>query len=353
MNTKRVSQDHAIEETTAGAGGPASVEPPGFHPPPARVVLVGGALIVVMALFLCGFSGAFGNPEPRQIPVAAVAPTALVRRLEANSALDVRASGRRSQARTLVEDRSVDGALIWDDPAHLQLDIASGGGRPVAVALGGIANALAQNSGAHLSVFDLAPLAQADSSGAVEFFAIVFITIAASVGAGLLGRLLGPVSGLNQAAWRVLMLTCYTALLSAVFAVVVDAGFGALVGHPGPLFLVFWGYTTAVCLAVTGIAARLGTAATLAVVLVMVILGNTSAGGPVPRPLLNGFFSSLTPVFPQGAGLTMVRGVQYFGGYGLTGAAPTLTVWGGAGLLLLTATALRRFRAASPAIPSR
>jgi hypothetical protein len=43
----------------------------------------------------------------------------------------------------------------------------------------------------------------------------------------------------------------------------------------------------------------------------------------------------------------MVRGVQYFGGYGLGAAAPTLAVWGGVGLLLLSAAALRRQSAAA------
>jgi hypothetical protein len=124
---------------------------------------------------------------------------------------------------------------------------------------------------------------------------------------------------------------------------IVDAGYGAVTGNSGPLFLIFWAYSTAVCLAITGVAARVGTAVSLFVILVMVALGDTSAGGPRPRPLLNGFFSALTPVFPQGAGVTMARGVQYFGGNGLGDAAPTLAVWGGIGLLLLAGAALRHY----------
>jgi hypothetical protein len=168
----------------------------------------------------------------------------------------------------------------------------------------------------------------------------------------VLGRVLGAVRGLRDAARHLLVLACYTALLSAVFVLIADAGVAALPGRPGPLFLILWAYATTVCLALTGVAARLGAAASLLVIAATIILGNTSAGGPVPRPLLNSFFATLTPFFPQGAGLTMVRGVIYFNGHGLGPAAPTLAVWGGMGLLLLAAAGLWHGRAATARPPS-
>ena len=156
-------------------------------------------------------------------------------------------------------------------------------------------------------------------------------------------------SRFGSAAWssavhaggRAGFLALYTALLAAVFATVADVGLGALTGDPGYLFLIFWAYATAVCFAIAGIAARLGMAVALLVIVTIVILGNTSAGGPVGRPLLNSFYAALTPIFPQGAGLTMVRGTAYFGGHGIATAAPTLAVWGGIGPVLLAAAAVR------------
>jgi hypothetical protein len=341
MTLERPTHEHAVARATVA--GPVSDKASRS----VKALLAGGALIVVIGLFLSAYSGAFANPQPRHIPVAVVAPSAFVGRLETSATLKVRPTESLSQARMLVRDRYVYGALALVKPGRMQVDIASGAGRPVAVVLTSVAVALADRSGTQLKVLDLAPLSPHDPSGTVEFYSIVFLTIAAGVGAGVLGRSLGPVRGVNRAARRVLTLALYTATVSAVFVLIVDAGFAALAGNPGFLFLILWAYSTAVCLAITGIAARVGTSASLFVILVMVALGNTSAGGPVPRPLLNGFFSRLTPIFPQGAGITMVRGVQYFGGYGLRNAAPTLAVWGGVGLLLLSAAALRRQSAAA------
>ena len=75
-------------------------------------------------------------------------------------------------------------------------------------------------------------------------------------------------------------------------------------------------------------------------ILVLICLGNPSSGGPVPRPLLNGFYSGLNPVMPQGAALSALRGVQYFGGSGIGAGLVSLAIWAAAGLILLGAAAL-------------
>jgi hypothetical protein len=77
---------------------------------------------------------------------------------------------------------------------------------------------------------------------------------------------------------------------------------------------------------------------------VFILLGNPSSGGPVPRPLLDGFYSALNPVLPQGAALSALRGVQYFDGSGIGPALLCLAIWGAAGLALLGAATLRRPR---------
>ena len=76
-------------------------------------------------------------------------------------------------------------------------------------------------------------------------------------------------------------------------------------------------------------------------VLVLIILGNPSSGGPVPRPLLNGFYAGLNPVMPQGAALSVARGVQYFGARGIDLRLLCLLIWVLAGLALLGAAVFR------------
>jgi hypothetical protein len=95
-----------------------------------------------------------------------------------------------------------------------------------------------------------------------------------------------------------------------------------------------------VCLAVTGLSALAGLAS-IVLVLVLIILGSPSSGGPVPRPLLNGFYSGLNPVMPQGAALSALRGVQYFGDSGIGLGLLCLLIWALAGLALLGATVFR------------
>jgi hypothetical protein len=94
-----------------------------------------------------------------------------------------------------------------------------------------------------------------------------------------------------------------------------------------------------VCLAVPGTASRVGVAASLRLILVLIAPGNPSSGGPVPRPLLNSFYSGLYPLLPQGAALSALRGVQYFGSQGISRALLCLAIWA-AGLALLAAAAL-------------
>jgi hypothetical protein len=83
--------------------------------------------------------------------------------------------------------------------------------------------------------------------------------------------------------------------------------------------------------------------------LLFTLLGNPSAGGAVGRPLLNPFFSALRPIFPQGEGLSVIRGIQYFGGHGIGAGVLHLTIWGIAGIALLAVAAGRGTRAANTA----
>ncbi len=306
-----------------------------------NAVVVAIGLVVVMALFLAAYSGAFSDPVPHAIPVAVLAPAPLASQLATTPALRVRPADNASQVRELVEARSVYGGLIAFDRRNVELIVASGGGHSVAAALRTVVTAAAQRSGARLTVEDLAPLNGRDPTGAVEFYSIVFLTLASSLGAMVLGRVMGRVRHHVDAWGRAVFLALYAGLLAAVFGALADSGLGALVGHPAFLFLVFWACSVAVCLAISGVSALLGGRLAIVVIVATVMLGNTSSGGPVGRPLLSTLYSSLTPIFPQGAGLTMVRGANYFASHGVASGGTTLAVWGGVGLVLLIGAGLR------------
>jgi hypothetical protein len=156
----------------------------------------------------------------------------------------------------------------------------------------------------------------------------------------VLGGLVGPVRGPRGALARLGIVLAYSVWLSVLVTFFADIVFGDLVGHFGFLFLILWLYAAAVCLAITGLSALLGRGP-IVLILVLITLGNPSSGGPVPRPLLNGFYSALNPVLPQGAALSALRGVQYFGDRGIGLGLLCLLIWAVAGLALLGATVLR------------
>ncbi|EIV96180.1 hypothetical protein [Frankia sp. QA3] len=337
--TPAPAQRHAAAETIAG--GPLQEEGPGSLEPLRNGLIASLALIAVVMILMCSYASAFGKVSPHDISFAVAAPQAVADQLDASPALDVRQVDDLAAARRAVEHRDVYGALAFTNADSATLLVASGGSRSVQTALVQVGQRFAAASGTTLTVTDLAPTSSGNPSGTIEFYAIVFLAIGSALGATVLGRVLGTVRNLRHMGWRVGFLMFFTGLLSLAATVFVDGVYGALAGHPVPLFGVLWGYTTAICLACTGVASRFGTLASIVLTLTLTILGNPSAGGPVGRPLLNDFYAALTPYFPHGGGLSVLRGVQYFDGRGIASGVVCLVVWAGVGLLLLAGAAFR------------
>ena len=63
-------------------------------------------------------------------------------------------------------------------------------------------------------VEDVAPTSAADPQGTVEFYAIIFLSIGATVGASAFGFMMGKVRKPSTLALRTLSLAAYSALLA-------------------------------------------------------------------------------------------------------------------------------------------
>jgi hypothetical protein len=298
-------------------------------------------LVAVITLMFISYTSGFGHPQPRNIPVAVAGPPQLQRTLNASPELAVTPAASPLQARRLVLDRHAYGALVVSGRHAATLYVANGAGHSVEAALKQVAAGLAQQAQIHVTATDLAPTSPNDPNGTVEFYCVVFLAVGGALGASIFARIHGPITSARQLLQRTLTLTVYTALAAAAYLLFVDTVFGALTGHPAWLFLALWGYTLAVTLAASGISALLGTAAGITLTLLFTLLGNPSAGGAVGRPLLNPFFAALTPIFPHGGGLSIIRGIQYFHGRGITAGILCLTIWGAGGAALLAIAARR------------
>jgi hypothetical protein len=305
-----------------------------------------GLTAVIVAVF-CSYSSAFGKPAAHHIPVAVAASPAVLAKLETSPALRVLQVGDLAAARSMVEDRAAYGGLVLPHTGRATLVVANGGGHAVEAVLVQLGQ---QAAGTALSTVDVAPTSPDDPNGSVEFYCVVFLGIGAAVGATVLARILGPVPQLRAALKRLGLVLVYTALLSAAITLFTDVVYGALPGHFWFLFLTFWLYVAAVSLIVTGVAELAGPLASIVLIGLFIVFGNTSSGRAVPRPLLDGFFSALNPVLPQGAALSALRGVQYFGDRGTGTGLLCLTIWAAAGLILLGAASLRAASRHRPAV---
>jgi ABC-type polysaccharide/polyol phosphate export permease len=119
---------------------------------------------------------------------------------------------------------------------------------------------------------------------------------------------------------------------AVIGALLTDTFAGPVIGAiPTSKFLVLWGIfilvMTAVAFATSALQTVLGAAGTLVVVVVFVIFGAPASGGTVPTPYLPGFWRTLGPYLPAGAGTTVVRNTIYFDGTRIAASVVVLAAY--------------------------
>lgn len=335
------------EFEAAVAGGALTSEGPGSQHRYRNLILGAiGILLFAMAM-LTSYSSAFGNPTPNNVHLAVAGNAETIVALEQQGSLDLTVVSSEAKARAAVLDREVDGAVVLPTAgknAVVTTYIASGAGRGLGQAVSGIGDSIAQRLKATSTTTDLAPLPQKDPVGSIEFYAILFAGLGAALGATVFGRILGTVDTSTKFVERSIVLVLYTGALAGLITLWIDAALGAVTVNPGAVFAVLWLTGMAIGGAVTGVAALGGTIAALLTTLALVILGNTSSGGPLGIHLLNDFFQALYYVFPQGDSLDLLRSVQYFDGAAISGPIIRLAIWAVAGILLTLIAMLIRNR---------
>ena len=263
--------------------------------------------------------------------------------------------GDDAAARAQVYERKTDAAFVVAPTGEMKIYVAGGGGRSVANAAETVGRTIAAKAGLAPTVGDVAPASADDPSGTVEFYAVIFISIGASVGATVLGRLMGAVRNPLTLALRTATLAGFSAVLAGAVTVYVDVVLGALTGHTWQVFGALWLYVMAVGGAIIGVAAAFGSVASMTLTAFLVVIGNAAAAGPVGRPPLSGFYSTFTAIVPQGPGVSLLRSVSYFGGNGAQTPLVTLAIWGAAGCLLAIVASVSpvNYRAACDRIAGR
>lgn len=298
----------------------------------AAATLLAGALILMVA-FAASYVGAFHDPTPRHLPVAVVGTAEPLAGLPGEP-LDVRAAADREAALALLDDREVYGVY---DPAANRLYVASAANHAAATALEQtIDRALAEQDQPAVKVQDVKPLGETDPNGTSLFYVVIAWVFGGYFAAVLLGLVAGNRSRSRRlAGLRVGALAAFSVLGSLASLLVVRLAFDVL---DGP-FLALWAVGALVVFATgiasSGLQALAGMVGTGLVILLFVILGNPAAGGAYARPLLPGFWGTVGGLLPPGAGVDLVRAVQYFDGARVLGPILVLAGWVVVGALLM------------------
>ncbi|WP_406509272.1 DUF3533 domain-containing protein [Streptomyces sp. NBC_00212] len=303
-------------------------------------VTVRAALLVIGVLgltvaFIASYAGAFHSPKPKDIPFALVAPAQvsgqLAQRLGAlpGGPLDVRTAKDEADATRQLRDRGVDGVLVVDPRGTTdRLLVASGGGASLAQAVEAIATAAEKAQQRTVQVVDVAPAAAGDSRTLSSFYLVVGWCVGGYLCSAILAISAGArPANTHRALIRLAVLAVYAIAAGLLGSLIIGPVLGALPGSYiglaglGALVVFAVGATT---LAFQGLAGVVGIGLAI---LVVVVLGNPSAGGAYPYPLLPPFWRAIGPWLPPGAGTWAARSIAYFKGESISGPLQVLSIW--------------------------
>ncbi|WP_432119057.1 DUF3533 domain-containing protein [Streptomyces sp. bgisy032] len=325
--------------------------------PRATLLVVG--VIALQLLFIASYVGALHDPEPKDVPFGVVAPQAAsgqaVARLERlpGSPLDPRALPDEATARDRIIRRDIDGALIIDPSGTRDtLLVASGGGRALSTTLTTLLTEVEKSERRTLRTVDVAPSAPHDPNGLSSFYLVIGWCVGGYLGAAALAVSAGAKpSNPGRAAIRLAVMAVVALLGGIGGALIAGPALDALPGGTAAL----WGLGALVIFAVGAATLALqgvfGTIGIGLVILLVVVLGNPSAGGALPPPLLPPFWKAIGPALPPGAGTWSARSLAYFDGHAMTGPLLVLAAWAAAGTAITLTAAVLRDRAHATTAP--
>ncbi|BAJ30747.1 MULTISPECIES: membrane protein [Kitasatospora] len=325
---------------------------------PRAFFLVVGVLLLQLG-FITSYVGALHHPKPHELSIAVVAPPEvapkLVGALEAVPDSAVRASTApdAATARDRIKDQQIYAAWVFD-PAGTEdaLLVADARGPAAATAAEGIVTKLAAAQQRTVAVDDTIPLARGDAEGLSAFYLVIGWCVGGYLVASILGISAGSrPANTARAVLRLGTLALYSVAAGLLGAVITGPVLDALPGSIAALtglgtMVVFsvGAFTMALeCLFdVIGIGLA---------VLVFVVLGNPSAGGVFPPPLLPAFWRAIGEWIPNGAGTSAARSIAYLDSTHLTVPFLVLAVWAviGVGVTFLAVTRPPLFRRPAPA----
>ena len=315
---------------------PSSPEPGGLDRETVKRAAVATALVLLIGLgFVWSYVGALHEPRFHGVKLAVAGPAALSQRLGATEAFDTTRVPTRAAAIRRIERRQAFGAVVAG-PGGFEILTAQAAGISVAT---GLATDLpptlraAPARGTRVTVTDVRPLPHVDSRGITPFYLAVGLVVAGYLGAAFLGLVFGTKPIGRRVWWRLLVIGVIALLMGLLSVALVNA-IGPLQGHYLALALAGVLLCFTVGNLAVGLQAALGVLGTGAAILLFVVLGNPSSGGPFSTELLPGFWRAIGPWLPTGAGVDLIRNIASFDGNATARPVAVLCGWAAIGILL-------------------
>ncbi|MGW4805915.1 DUF3533 domain-containing protein [Kitasatospora sp. NPDC004272] len=293
------------------------------------------AVLLLQLGFITSYVGALHHPAPHELSIAVVAPAEaapkLVDALESVPDDAVRASVLPDEdtARARIKDQKIYAAWVVDPTGTEDaLLVAGARGPAAATAAEGIVGKLAANQGRTVVVDDTIPLAKGDAEGLSAFYLVVGWCVGGYLVASILGISAGSrPANTARAVLRLGTLALYSVAAGLGGALIIGPILHALPGSIAALT----GLGTLVVFSVGAVTMALECLFDVVgiglAVLLFVVLGNPSAGGVFPPPLLPAFWRAIGEWIPNGAGTSAARSIAYLDSTNLTVPFLVLAAW--------------------------
>jgi hypothetical protein len=299
----------------------------------ARAAAAIVAVSLVSLLFIGSYAGALHEPTPHDVPVAVASqvPESITSRIEASPAFRVVDVSDEAAAVRAIERREAYGAVVPGSQGVELLTAPAAGPAAQTAIESGLAPQL-RVAQTDVTIRTVNTLPDADARGLVGFYTAVGWIVAGYLGATFLGIVFGTRPSLRRTTWRIAAL-----LALAVIVGFGGAGLAAWIGDLGSFWLLgLLGVLTvaAAGIVTTALQAALGIIGTGVAILIFVVVGNPSSGGPFPAELLPDPWRTVGPYIPTGASTTAFRDIAYFPDAPLTTPLIVLGVWLAVGILV-------------------
>jgi hypothetical protein len=307
----------------------------------ARTALLVVGVLLLQVLFIWSYAAAFHRPAVSKVPVAVVVPAAaaptVLHELNTLPGTPISATLAPSRASAVGQliDREVQAVFIPSTTSsvdHVIVQSASGpSGADAMTAVFTKVDGAAQR---RVIVTDRTPSAVGDERSLTSFYLVIGWCVGGYLLASLLGMSFGSrPANTRRAAIRLGCVALYALVSGLLGSLVVGP-----VLHALPSAWSVWWIGALIVFATGAFSMALqvafGTLGLGLTILLFVILGNASAGGPYPWALLPPFWRAIGPWLPNGAGVDAVRATVYLDGASIGRDLWVLVGYGVVGVLI-------------------